>query len=48
MTPLQSIRAAYEYAVNGKPGLGWVMEPQSVTTDKDSGIVNGLPGLEIK
>jgi predicted helicase len=48
MMPFQSTLAAYEYVANGKPGLGWVMEPQSVTTDKDSGIVNGLPGLEIK
>ena len=31
---------AYEYVVNGKPALEWVMERQSVTTDKDSGIVN--------
>ena len=31
---------AYEYIVNGKPALEWVMERQAVTTDKDSGIVN--------
>ena len=31
---------AYEYIVNGKPALEWVMERQSVTTDKDSGITN--------
>jgi predicted helicase len=31
---------AYKYVVNGKPALDWVMERQSVTTDKDSGIVN--------
>ncbi len=31
---------AYEYVVNGKPALEWVMERQSVTTDKASGIVN--------
>ena len=31
---------AYEYVVNGKPALEWVMERQSVTTHKDSGIVN--------
>lgn len=30
---------AYEYVVNGKPAIEWVMERQSVTTDKDSGIV---------
>jgi predicted helicase len=32
--------AAYEYVVNGKPALEWVMERQAVTTDKDSGITN--------
>jgi len=31
---------AYDYIVNGKPALEWVMERQSVTTDKDSGITN--------
>ena len=31
---------AYEYVVNGKPALGWVVERQCVKTDKDSGIVN--------
>ncbi|MBB1073146.1 DEAD/DEAH box helicase [Rhodoferax sp. 4810] len=31
---------AYEYIVNGKPALDWVMERQGVKTDKDSGIVN--------
>ncbi len=31
---------AYEYVVNGKPALEWVMERQSVSKDKDSGIVN--------
>lgn len=31
---------AYDYVVNGKPALEWVMERQAVTTDKDSGIVN--------
>lgn len=31
--------AAYEYVVNGKPAIEWVMERQAVTTDKDSGIV---------
>ncbi len=44
MTPLPTIRdiplAAYDYIVNGKPALEWVMERQAVTTDKDSGIVN--------
>jgi predicted helicase len=31
---------AYDYVVNGKPALEWVMERQVVKTDKDSGIVN--------
>ena len=31
---------AYDYVVNGKPALEWVMERQSVKTDKASGIVN--------
>ena len=31
---------AYEYVVNGKPALEWVMERQCVKTDKDSGIMN--------
>ncbi|WP_243640866.1 type ISP restriction/modification enzyme [Lonepinella koalarum] len=31
---------AYEYVVNGKPALEWVIERQSVKTDKASGIVN--------
>lgn len=31
---------AYDYVVNGKSALDWVMERQSVKTDKDSGIVN--------
>ncbi|MFO0640726.1 MAG: type ISP restriction/modification enzyme [Polyangiaceae bacterium] len=30
---------AYDYVVNGKPAVEWVMERQSVTTDKASGIV---------
>ncbi len=32
--------AAYDYAVNGKPALEWVMDRQCVKTDKASGIVN--------
>lgn len=32
--------SAYDYVVNGKPALEWVMERQSVTTDKNSGITN--------
>lgn len=31
---------AYEYVVNGKPALDWVVERQCVKPDKDSGIVN--------
>jgi len=31
---------AYEYVVNGKAALDWVVERQCVKTDKDSGIVN--------
>jgi predicted helicase len=31
---------AYEYVVNGKPALEWVMERQAVTPHKDSGITN--------
>jgi predicted helicase len=34
--PLQ----AYDFVVNGKPAIDWVMERQSVKTDKASGIVN--------
>jgi len=30
---------AYDYVVNGKPAIEWVMERQGVTTDKASGIV---------
>ncbi|MCE7916876.1 MAG: damage-inducible protein, partial [Nitrosomonas sp. PRO5] len=31
---------AYDYEVNGKPALEWVMERQGVKTDKASGITN--------
>ena len=31
---------AYDYIVNGKPALDWVVERQCVKTDKESGIVN--------
>jgi len=31
---------AYDYVVNGKSALDWVMERYQVKTDKDSGIVN--------
>lgn len=32
--------AAYDYVVNGKPALDWVVERQCVSTHKDSGIIN--------
>lgn len=32
--------AAYDYVVNGKPAIDWVMERQAVKTDTTSGIVN--------
>ncbi|BCL75795.1 DNA damage-inducible protein [Jeongeupia sp. HS-3] len=32
--------AAYEYVVNGKPALDWVVDRQGVSTHKDSDIVN--------
>ncbi|MFC0885120.1 type ISP restriction/modification enzyme, partial [Pseudomonas aeruginosa] len=31
---------AWDYVVNGKAALDWVMERQAVRTDKASGIVN--------
>ncbi|MBY4598934.1 DEAD/DEAH box helicase family protein [bacterium BD-1] len=31
---------AWDYVINGKPALEWVMERQSVREDKDSGILN--------
>lgn len=31
---------AYDYIVNGKSAIEWLMERYAVTTDKDSGIVN--------
>ncbi|MBA5608281.1 DEAD/DEAH box helicase [Duganella sp. FT3S] len=31
---------AYDYILNGKPALDWIVDRQSVKTDKDSGIVN--------
>ncbi len=33
-------KETYEYIVNGKPALDWVMERYSVTVEKDSGIKN--------
>ena len=32
--------AAYDYQVNGKSAIEWVMERYQVMTNKDSGIVN--------
>ena len=31
---------AYDYVVNGKPAIEWIMERYQCTRDKDSGIVN--------
>ncbi len=31
---------AYEYVVNGKPAIEWIMERYQITTDKESGITN--------
>lgn len=31
---------AYDYVVNGKPAIEWIMERYAQTTDKDSGIKN--------
>ena len=31
---------AYDYIVNGKSAIEWVMERQAITTDKNSGITN--------
>lgn len=33
---------AYDYVVNGKPAIDWVVERQCVKTDKASGIVNDV------
>ena len=32
--------AAYEYVVNGKPAIEWIMDRYQLATDKDSGITN--------
>ena len=32
--------AAYDYVVNGKPAIEWIMERYQITVDKDSGIRN--------
>jgi predicted helicase len=38
---LQNIPAeAYEYVVNGKSAIEWIMERYQLTTHKESGIVN--------
>ena len=39
---------AYEYMVNGRPALEWVMERQMVKTDKASGIVNDANDFAIE
>ena len=31
---------AYEYVVNGKSAIEWIMERYAITTHKDSGITN--------
>jgi predicted helicase len=31
---------AYDYVVNGKPTIEWVMDRQVVKTDKASGLIN--------
>lgn len=31
---------AYDYVVNGKPAIEWIMERYAITQDKDSGIIN--------
>lgn len=36
---------AYDYVVNGKPAIEWVMERQAVTTDKASGIMKDANAL---
>jgi len=40
ITMLNIPLGAYDYVVNGKPALEWVMERQVVKTDKATGIVN--------
>ena len=39
---------AYDYVVNGKPALDWVVERQGVKTDKNSGITNDANDRAIK
>ena len=31
---------AYDYVVNGKPAIEWIMERYQITVDKDSGLRN--------
>ena len=31
---------AYEYVVNGRPAIEWIMERYQLSTDKDSGLTN--------
>ena len=31
---------AYQYVVNGKPAIEWIMERYAITTHKESGITN--------
>jgi predicted helicase len=38
--PLEAPLEAYEYVVNGKPAIEWIMERYQITVDKDSGIRN--------
>ena len=46
---IQDIPAsAWEYVVNGKPALAWVMERQGVVKDKRSGIVNDANDFAIE
>ena len=33
---------AWEYVINGKPALKWVMDRHCVSVDKDSGIANDV------
>jgi hypothetical protein len=40
LTLSQILLEAYEYIVNGKSALEWIMERYKVTKDKDSGIIN--------
>ncbi len=40
--------AAWEYVINGKPALSWVMERQCVKTDKASGIVSDANGYAVE